>query len=171
MADQSFEIAVDQAYPESDFDASSSASERTSLRSSVCDYIYENGRRYHAYHAGEYWGSNDEKAMDAMDILFVTRLDHDGILLTVSRHHVYSLMLNGKLYLAPIPANVDVSCSSVSIFQLLTLLRTARSRHRHWNRKMGYRLCRQLSLCHCHWNRPVAHPAQFRPAECEVRGR
>jgi hypothetical protein len=79
MADQSSEIAVDQAYPESDFDASSSASERTSLRSSVCDYIYENGRRYHAYHAGEYWGSNDEKAMDAMDILFVTRLDHDGI--------------------------------------------------------------------------------------------
>jgi hypothetical protein len=29
---------------------------------------------------------------------------------------VYSLMLNGKLYLAPIPANVNVSCSSVSIF-------------------------------------------------------
>ena len=27
----------------------------TSLRSSIHDYIYENGRRYHAYRAGQYW--------------------------------------------------------------------------------------------------------------------
>lgn len=30
-------------------------SELTSLRSSITNYYYENGRRYHAYHAGAYW--------------------------------------------------------------------------------------------------------------------
>ncbi|GIJ86593.1 hypothetical protein Asppvi_005483 [Aspergillus pseudoviridinutans] len=61
-------------------------SEVTSLRSSVFDYIYENGRRYHAYHAGAYWGSNDEKAIDAMDIC----------------HFLYGLLLHGELHLAPL---------------------------------------------------------------------
>jgi hypothetical protein len=70
MTDATAHIAVD-ANPEDEFDSQSSGSERTSLRSSILDYVYENGRRYHAYHAGEYWGSNDEKAMDAMDILYV----------------------------------------------------------------------------------------------------
>jgi hypothetical protein len=32
-----------------------SARETTSLRSSILDYHYENGRRYHAYHSGAYW--------------------------------------------------------------------------------------------------------------------
>ncbi|GAB1193960.1 hypothetical protein APSETT444_003197 [Aspergillus pseudonomiae] len=61
-------------------------SEVTSMRSSVANYVYENGRRYHAYHAGSYWGSNDEKAIDAMEIC----------------HHLYGLLLHGRLYLAPI---------------------------------------------------------------------
>lgn len=72
MADESAHIVVD-TYSEDDFDSQSSSSERTSLRSSIADYVYENGRRYHAYHAGEYWGSNDEKSMEAMDILYVCR--------------------------------------------------------------------------------------------------
>lgn len=32
--------------------------EWTSLRSSIMNYHYENGRRYHAYHAGSYWYSS-----------------------------------------------------------------------------------------------------------------
>ncbi|KAL2831964.1 S-adenosyl-L-methionine-dependent methyltransferase [Aspergillus pseudoustus] len=43
-------------------------SDLTSLRSSILDYRYENGRRYHAYRAGAYWGPNDEKAQDHLDI-------------------------------------------------------------------------------------------------------
>ncbi|KAL4900133.1 hypothetical protein BDW74DRAFT_188678 [Aspergillus multicolor] len=62
-------------------------SELTSLRSSIVDYRYENGRRYHAYRAGAYWGPNDEKAQDHLDF----------------GHHVYALVLGGQLYLAPIP--------------------------------------------------------------------
>ncbi|RJE21808.1 hypothetical protein PHISCL_05864 [Aspergillus sclerotialis] len=90
MADESTQIAVDH-YTADEWVAESTASEVTSLRSSINDYIYENGRRYHAYHAGSYWGSNDEKAMDALDI----------------SHHVYMLLLRGKLHLAPIPNEVN----------------------------------------------------------------
>ncbi|KAL2784371.1 S-adenosyl-L-methionine-dependent methyltransferase [Aspergillus keveii] len=66
-------------------------SDLTSLRSSIVDYRYENGRRYHAFRAGAYWGPNDEKAQDHLDI----------------GHHVYNLVLQGKLYLAPIPEKVE----------------------------------------------------------------
>ncbi|KMU84798.1 UMTA [Coccidioides immitis H538.4] len=45
-----------------------SGSEYTSLKSSITNYRYENGRRYHAFHAGAYWGPNDEKAIDHLDI-------------------------------------------------------------------------------------------------------
>ena len=30
-------------------------SETTSLRSSVLEHVYENGRRYHSYRQGAYW--------------------------------------------------------------------------------------------------------------------
>ncbi|KAL4879871.1 S-adenosyl-L-methionine-dependent methyltransferase [Aspergillus karnatakaensis] len=66
-------------------------SELTSLRSSILDYRYENGRRYHSYRAGSYWGPNDEKAQDNLDI----------------GHHLFTLILEGKLYLAPIPDTVE----------------------------------------------------------------
>jgi hypothetical protein len=69
MSGEQGDIAIDTS-PGDDFGSQPSDSERTSLRSSITDYVYENGRRYHAYHAGEYWGSNDEKSMDAMDILY-----------------------------------------------------------------------------------------------------
>lgn len=70
MTDNLDSIAVD-TYSDDDNYAESSASELSSLRSSITDYVYENGRRYHAYHAGSYWGSNDEKAVDAMDVMYV----------------------------------------------------------------------------------------------------
>ncbi|GMF78228.1 unnamed protein product [Aspergillus oryzae] len=85
MANRDEEILVDSG---DDYDSHYVAtdSEVTSMRSSIVDYVYENGRRYHAYHAGSYWGSNDEKAIDAMEIC----------------HHLYGLLLHGRLHLAPI---------------------------------------------------------------------
>ncbi|KAB8070757.1 S-adenosyl-L-methionine-dependent methyltransferase [Aspergillus leporis] len=77
--------------PDSDSDCGESiSSERTSLRSSIMNYYYENGRRYHAYHAGSYWGPNDERAIEQLDI----------------GPHVFNL-LEGRLYLAPIPENIQ----------------------------------------------------------------
>ncbi|KAK6814358.1 hypothetical protein RU639_009534 [Aspergillus parasiticus] len=85
MANRNEEILADSG---DDYDSHYVAtdSEVTSMRSSIVDYVYENGRRYHAYHAGSYWGSNDDKAIDAMEIC----------------HHLYGLLLHGRLHLAPI---------------------------------------------------------------------
>ncbi|KAI1991737.1 hypothetical protein LOZ53_000191 [Ophidiomyces ophidiicola] len=66
------------------------ASDTESLRSSILDYEYENGRRYHAYHSGSYWGPNDEKANWHSDL----------------GHHIYKLLLRGHLFFAPIPKDV-----------------------------------------------------------------
>ncbi|KAL7274493.1 hypothetical protein RUND412_002597 [Rhizina undulata] len=62
------------------------ASDTTSIQSDVVDYVYENGRRYHAFNRGRYWAPNDEKQNTQLDIF----------------HHIYSLALHGMLYLAPI---------------------------------------------------------------------
>lgn len=56
------------------------------LSSSVLDYQYENGRRYHAFRQGTYMHPNDEQQNNQLDIF----------------HHVYMLLLNGELYRAPI---------------------------------------------------------------------
>jgi ubiquinone/menaquinone biosynthesis C-methylase UbiE len=58
----------------------------TSLTSSITNYQYENGRRYHAYREGAYVFPNDEKENDRMDI----------------HHHLAVLGLEGKLHTAPI---------------------------------------------------------------------
>ncbi|KAF2027177.1 S-adenosyl-L-methionine-dependent methyltransferase [Setomelanomma holmii] len=70
---------------DSAFDANSSAS--TSLASSILHYEYSNGRRYHGYRSGSYVLPNDEQEQDRLDLL----------------HHIFLLILGGKLYDAPIP--------------------------------------------------------------------
>ncbi|KAJ9644710.1 hypothetical protein H2199_003673 [Coniosporium tulheliwenetii] len=67
------------------------ASDTTSLKSNIFKYRYENGRRYHAYKDGAYWGPNDEDAADHLDIA----------------HHLFLLTLNNKLHLAPLPGHVE----------------------------------------------------------------
>jgi len=62
------------------------ASETTSLRSSIKNYVYENGRRYHAYRPGEYVLPNDEAEQDRLELT----------------HHIYKLLLGGRLCSAPI---------------------------------------------------------------------
>lgn len=58
----------------------------TSLSSSIIDYVYENGRRYHRFREGEYLFPNDEDEQDRLDMV----------------HHIFRLMLGGSLYKAPI---------------------------------------------------------------------
>ncbi|KAL1971102.1 hypothetical protein VTN77DRAFT_53 [Rasamsonia byssochlamydoides] len=73
---------TDSAYNES----IGTASYVSSLSSSIKNYKYENGRRYHAYHEGSYVVPNDEEEQERMDLL----------------HHIYRLLLGGRLHLAPI---------------------------------------------------------------------
>jgi hypothetical protein len=67
-------------------------SETTSIGSAAFEYEYENGRRYHGFCAGQYALPNDEAEQDRLDMM----------------HHIYSLMLGGKLHLAPLknPQNI-----------------------------------------------------------------
>lgn len=73
---------------DSAFDANSSAS--TSLASSILHYEYSNGRRYHGYRSGSYLLPNDEQEQDRLDLL----------------HHIFLLILGGKLYDAPVTSEL-----------------------------------------------------------------
>ncbi|CAF3503545.1 unnamed protein product [Fusarium graminearum] len=66
-----------------------SSSYLTSLKSSIFSYRYENGRRYHAFHEGTYLVPNDDEEQNRMDLV----------------HHIYSLVMQGKLHTAPISDN------------------------------------------------------------------
>lgn len=57
-----------------------------SLTSSIIDYQYANGRRYHAYKKGAYLLPNDEQEQDRLDLL----------------HHCFLLILNGRLFVSPV---------------------------------------------------------------------
>ena len=61
-----------------------------SITSSVREYVYDNQRRYHAYREGRYLLPNDEIEQDRLDL----------------HHHVFLLMLGGRLHRAPLPAEV-----------------------------------------------------------------
>jgi SAM-dependent methyltransferase len=69
---------------DSAYDSTSAAS--TSLASSILNYEYSNGRRYHGYRSGAYILPNDEQEQDRLDLL----------------HHIFTMILGGKLYDAPI---------------------------------------------------------------------
>ncbi|KAJ5780811.1 hypothetical protein N7457_005971 [Penicillium paradoxum] len=62
-----------------------------SLLSDVKNYTYENGRRYHSYREGHYVLPNDEPEQDRQDLL----------------HHVRNLVLNGRLFRAPLHNNIQ----------------------------------------------------------------
>ena len=68
------------------YGGSTAGSDTTSLKSSITRYREENGRSYHSYGSTEHWGPNDSNAQDQQDLT----------------HHLWTLALKGKLYLAPI---------------------------------------------------------------------
>ncbi|KAK4497349.1 hypothetical protein PRZ48_011800 [Zasmidium cellare] len=69
--------------PSETSDYESTASSTASVSSSIFDYQYENGRRYHAFRAGQYLLPNDEAEQDRLDIT----------------HHIFRLCLQGDLCL------------------------------------------------------------------------
>ncbi|KAJ6256186.1 hypothetical protein Dda_9021 [Drechslerella dactyloides] len=71
----------ESAYSDSDLESFT-----TSLTSSVENYQYENGRRYHAFRPGQYYLPNDEREIDRLDLT----------------HHTMTIALGGKLHAAPV---------------------------------------------------------------------
>ncbi|KAH8147305.1 uncharacterized protein LAJ45_08783 [Morchella importuna] len=87
-------IPVDSDYDDSSSTDDGASSKRSkystqSLTSSIYEYRYENGRRYAAMKQGEYTLPNDEAEQERLDII----------------HHIYLLLLDDKLHLAPIDLN------------------------------------------------------------------
>ena len=77
----------DDSVSDSGFDSESLLGDETdTLASSILHYRLENGRQYHAYRDGAYWGPNDETAKEILDFA----------------HHMYLLTLDRKLHLAPL---------------------------------------------------------------------
>lgn len=64
-------------------------SQTASLTSSVLNYKFENGRRYHSYREGTYILPNDEPEQDRLDVL----------------HHIFRIAIDGALYCAPLEEN------------------------------------------------------------------
>ncbi|KAL8651681.1 MAG: hypothetical protein Q9226_004600 [Calogaya cf. arnoldii] len=81
--DASSSVYADSAYDDA---ASLNESITDTLDSAYSRYRWENGRRYHSYRDGAYWGPNDETHNDQQDIA----------------HHAWRLALNNKLHLAPV---------------------------------------------------------------------
>ncbi|KAF9890155.1 hypothetical protein FE257_006316 [Aspergillus nanangensis] len=62
------------------------SSSNTSLSSTVQQYEFKHGRRYHGYQAGSYHFPNDQREQDRLDMI----------------HHLYYRVMNNRLFMAPI---------------------------------------------------------------------
>ena len=72
-----------------------------SLTSSVANFKFENGRRYHSYREGSYHMPNDEQEQERLDM----------------QHQIYRMALDDKLFLAPVANEklldvLDVGCGT-----------------------------------------------------------
>ncbi|KAL2816417.1 S-adenosyl-L-methionine-dependent methyltransferase [Aspergillus cavernicola] len=79
------EIAIDEDVASVTATTTNNSEDGTSLASSVLQYEFKYGRRYHGYQAGSYAFPNDEPEQDRLDMV----------------HHVYYRALHNRLILAP----------------------------------------------------------------------
>ncbi|KAK1781461.1 S-adenosyl-L-methionine-dependent methyltransferase [Copromyces sp. CBS 386.78] len=92
------DVGLPEVDPENDWDSTMGSdveSSTASISSSILRYRTINGRTYHSDSVtdGEYWGPNDEKANEMLDIF----------------HHMITVLLDGELHMAPItedPKNI-----------------------------------------------------------------
>ncbi|RDW89155.1 S-adenosyl-L-methionine-dependent methyltransferase-16 [Coleophoma cylindrospora] len=92
VSEEDQEPGPENADTDSTFGGSLLGCDTDTLASYITDYKYENGRQYHSYRDGEYWGPNDEHANELQDLA----------------HHMYLMTLEGRLHHAPIvnPHNI-----------------------------------------------------------------
>ncbi|KAK3400616.1 S-adenosyl-L-methionine-dependent methyltransferase [Sordaria brevicollis] len=90
------DVGLPEENPENDWDSalgSDVESSTASITSSILKYRTINGRTYHSDSVtdGEYWGPNDQKQNEVLDIF----------------HHMVTIYLDGELYEAPITKNPE----------------------------------------------------------------
>ena len=95
VPDTSGETQIEAEYSadESEFNdgywTDSAGSETTSITSSIRNHIFENGRRYHKYHDGQYVMPNDESEQNREDL----------------KHEMVVRLCGGRHHLSPIGKN------------------------------------------------------------------
>ena len=77
--------AGSDTYSDAGYESDSSSRASTSISSSVRDYAFENGRRYHSFRAGKYQFPNDESEQEREDM----------------KHALIINLCGGKLHYAP----------------------------------------------------------------------
>ncbi|KAL4915705.1 S-adenosyl-L-methionine-dependent methyltransferase [Aspergillus aurantiobrunneus] len=84
-------IEPDTSDADSAFGDTNSTAYTESIRSSLLQSVRENGRGYHKYSSGQYFIPEDEQEQERLDM----------------QHEICLMTTNRKLYLAPLPANVQ----------------------------------------------------------------
>ncbi|KAK7429470.1 hypothetical protein QQZ08_004062 [Neonectria magnoliae] len=87
---------IDNEDADSALDAQSQTESTASITSSILEYRNIHGRTYQSSKTTEYWAPNDEQHVEGFDV----------------GHHRITMMLDDKLYLAPIGDNPQVGCLS-----------------------------------------------------------
>lgn len=88
-ADSIGSVHGDDTGSDAGYDSDTASSASTSVMSSVRDYMYENGRRYHRYREGTYNFPNDDVEQEREDM----------------KHAMVKLLCSQKLHFAPIGDN------------------------------------------------------------------
>ncbi|KAL2182151.1 S-adenosyl-L-methionine-dependent methyltransferase [Thermothelomyces heterothallicus CBS 202.75] len=107
QVDHDTEDGEDQSDADSAYGTLAGSGRTGSLTPSITNYVYENGRRYHAYRSGQYVLPNDEAEQERLDL----------------QHHIWRLQLQGALYTAPlrIPRPGEVVTEGGGDFRILDL--------------------------------------------------
>jgi hypothetical protein len=139
---------------DSAFDSGSLLGDETdTLASSILNHRMENGRQYHAYRDGAYWGPNDELAKEILDFA----------------HHMYLLTLDQKLHLAPVhhPQEILDVGTGTGIWAIVSDRHITISVHMLTATGHG----RPKPLRNRNRYRPLSHTTRMGPAELSLRDR
>jgi hypothetical protein len=94
MVSYQAETTIEAAEPDEDagYESDHQSSGSTSITSSVRDYAFENGRRYHKFHEGTYQFPNDDSEQEREDM----------------KHAMIVNLCGGRLHFAPLenPQNI-----------------------------------------------------------------
>lgn len=127
----------------------------TSAESSVRDYMFENGRRYHRFREGAYNFPNDDVEQEREDM----------------KHAMVKLLCGQKLFFAPIGDNpqqiLDIGTGTgIWVIESESILahQTQCPKLTLFTLPSG----RSISQCQCSWHRPFPHSARLAPAQCQI---
>lgn len=130
----------------------------TSAESSVRDYMFENGRRYHRFREGAYNFPNDDVEQEREDM----------------KHAMVKLLCGQKLFFAPIGDNPQQILDIGTGTGIWVIESESISAHRMQCSQLTLNTLpsgRSVSQCQCSWHRPLPHSTRLAPAQRQIHCR